>query len=262
MTTIEELWQEMEAEGGSTWRLRNSRKDGAHPLVVALEPHHGSRAMLLPVPGLELPPRREWPECRGLEWQTVRLNAVPYWGVRLRDALCTDVFSALAQDLDSRLALATTVEEAAAELFCRLRLWQQFLKAWRDGMSLEARRGLWGELYFLHARLLPALGAAEAVTGWKAGTAAHQDFQFPHAAVEVKTTSAKQPQSVRITSERQLDETGVGSLFLAVVVVDEREVIPVAGTPGQSLSALVAALRVELSIVPPLEADPKNRARG
>jgi hypothetical protein len=34
--------------------------------------------------------------------------------------------------------------------------------------------------------------------------------------VEVKTTAAKQPQSVRITSERQLDDTGVGALFLHV----------------------------------------------
>jgi hypothetical protein len=164
------------------------------------------------------------------------------------------VFTALAQDLDARLTLAQTTEESAAELFGRLKLWQQFLKAWHDGMSLEARRGLWGELYFLRATLLPAMSAAEAVTGWKAGTAAHQDFQFAHAAVEIKTTSAKQPQSVRITSERQLDETGAGKLFLNVVVVDEREVSMAAGTPGQSLPALVASIRAELA------GDPSNLA--
>lgn len=251
MTTIERLWQEMEAEGGSAWRMRHARKDAAHPLVVALEPQHGGRVLLVPVLGLVLPPRREWPECRGLEWLTVSLDAVSYWGVRLRDAMCADVFTALAQDLDARLALTTTTEQAAAELFGRLKLWQQFLKTWREGMSLEARRGLWGELHFLHARLLPAMGAAAAVIGWKAGTAAHQDFQFAHAAVEVKTTSAKQPQSVRITSERQLDETGVGELFLNVVVVDEREVGMAAGVSGQSLSALVAAVRLELAGDPP-----------
>lgn len=247
MTKIDPLWQEMEAEGGSVWRMRHARKDAAHPLVVALEPQYGGRVLLVPVSGLVLPPRREWPECRGLEWLTVSLDAVSYWGVRLRDATCADVFTALAQDLDARLALTATTEQAAAELFGRLKLWQQFLKAWREGMSLEARRGLWGELHFLHAKLLPATGAAAAVASWKAGTAAHQDFQFLHAAVEVKTTSAKQPQSVRITSERQLDETGVGALFLNVVVVDEREVGMAAGVPGQSLPALVAALRLDLA---------------
>jgi len=251
MMTIEQIWQEMEAEGGSAWRLRHARKDAAHPLVVALEPQHGGRAILMQVPGIVLPPRREWPDCRGLEWVTISLDAVSYWGVRLRDATCSDVFTALAQDLDGRLAMTVTTEEAAAALFGRLKLWQQFLKVCREGMSLEARRGLWGELHYLHACLIPALGASSAVGGWKAGTASHQDFQFPHAAVEVKTTAAKQPQTVRITSERQLDETGVGILFLNVVVVDEREVEMTAGIPGQSLPALVSALRQELASDPP-----------
>jgi hypothetical protein len=250
MMTIEQIWQEMEAEGSSAWRIRHARKDATHPLVVALEPQHGGRAILVQVPGIVLPPRREWPDCRGLEWVTVSLDAVSYWGVRLRDATCSDVFTALAQDLDSRLALTLTTEQAAGALFGRLKLWQQFLKVCREGMSLEARRGLWGELHFLHACLIPALGASSAVTGWKAGTASHQDFQFQHAAVEVKTTAAKQPQAVRITSERQLDETGVGILFLNVVVVDEREVEMAAGVPGQSLPALVSALRLELASDP------------
>lgn len=246
MTTIERLWREMEVEGGSAWRLRLARKQGAHPLVVALEPHNHSRVLLVPVTGVVLPPRREWPECRGLEWLTISLEATPYWGVRLRDATCSDVFTALAQDLDARLELTSSNEQAAAELFGRLKLWQQFLEAWREGMGLDARRGLWGELHFLHARLLSCLGPAVAIAGWKAGTAAHQDFQFSHAAVEIKTTAAKQPQSVRITSERQLDETGAGELFLHVVVVDEREVPMSEVVSGQSLPALVAALRTEL----------------
>jgi len=250
MMTIERLWQEMETEDGSVWRLRLARKQGAHPLVVALEPLHHSRVLLVPVPGVMLPPRREWPECRGLEWITINLEAIPYWGVRLRDATCADVFTALAQDLDSRLALAVGSEQSAAELFGRLKLWQQFLKAWQEGLGPEARRGLWGELHVLHAHLLPVLGPAVTVTGWKAGEAAHQDFQFSHAAVEIKTTAAKQPQSIRITSERQLDETGVGALFLHVVIVDEREVPVIAGAPGQSLPGLVAALRGELAADP------------
>jgi hypothetical protein len=250
MMTIEQIWQEMEAEGGSAWRIRHARKDATHPLVVALEPQRGGRAILVQVPGIVLPPRREWPDCRGLEWVTISLDTVSYWGVRLRDATCSDVFTALAQDLDSRLALTVTTEEAAAALFGRLKLWQQFLKVCREGMSLEARRGLWGELHFLHACLIPALGASYAVSGWKAGTGSHQDFQFPNAAVEVKTTAAKQPQTVRITSERQLDETGVGILFLNVVVVDEREVGMTDRTHGQSLPALVSALRQELASDP------------
>jgi hypothetical protein len=247
MTTIDRLWPEIEAEGGSAWRMRHARKDAAYALAVALEPQHASLVRLVPVQGLTLPTRREWPECRPLEWLTVSLDAISYWAVRLRDAMCADLFTALAQDIDARLALTKTTEQAAAELFGRLKLWQQFLGKWRNGMSLEARRRLWGELHFLHARSLTAMSAPAAIWRWKAGTAAHQAFQFLKGAAEVKTTSAKQPQGVRITSERQLDDTGVGALFLNVVIVDEREVGMEAGVPGQSLPALVAALRLELA---------------
>jgi hypothetical protein len=247
--TIEQLWIEMEAEAGANvaWLTRFARPQTGHPLLVALEQTTRARALLLPVPKVALPPRREWPECRGLELISVSLASQPHLGVRLRDPACADVFTALAEDVAPRVASASGAIQAVAELLGRLRRWQQFLTAARDMLSIEAQRGLWGELHVHRMHLLPALGAAATVAGWKASAAAHQDFQFSGGAVEVKTTAAKQPQSVRITSERQLDDTGVGALFLHVVVVDEREV-PTGGTvPGHSLSTLIADTRAELS---------------
>lgn len=224
--TIEQLWREMESEAGANiaWLTRFALPQTGHPLLVALEQAPRARALLVPVSRAALPPRREWPECRGLELISVALGSQLHLGVRLREPACADVFTALAEDVAPRVAAASDSKQAAAELLGRLRLWQQFLTASRDGLSVEAQRGLWGELHMLRAHLLPTLGAAVSVAGWKASAAAHQDFQFSGGAVEVKTTAAKQPQSVRITSERQLDETGVGALFLHVVVVDEREV--------------------------------------
>lgn len=106
---------------------------------------------------------------------------------------------------------------------------------------------MWGELQVLRTHLIPALGAAGAVAAWKAGSAAHQDFQCAAGALEVKTTAAKQPQAVRIASERQLDGTGVGALFLHVVAVDEREVAPGGTVPGESLPGLVSVVRLALA---------------
>jgi hypothetical protein len=247
--TIEQLWQEMEAEGGTNvaWLTRFARPQIGHPLLVALEQTTRARALLVPVSKAALPPRREWPECRGLELISVALGSQPHLGVRLRDAACSDVFTALAEDLAPRVAAASDPKQAAAEFLGRLRRWQQFLTASRDGLSVEAQRGLWGELHVVRAHLLPALGAASTVAGWKASAAAHQDFQFTVGAMEVKTTAAKQPQSVRITSERQLDDTGVGALFLHVVVVDEREVAVADSAPGKSLAALIADTRSGLA---------------
>lgn len=252
--TIEELWQALEAEAATArnaaWLTRRATPQPGWPLLVALEPASRTRALLLPAPRSALPPRRDWPECRGLELQTLALGADAHFAVRLRDATGADVFTALAADLAPRVAAAASGREAVTTLFGRLRRWQQFLLAARTGLSREQERALWGELHVAHAHLLPVFGPAATVAAWKAALAAHQDFQFSTGALEVKTTAAKQPQSVRITSERQLDDTGVGALFLHVVVVDEREVAPAGSTPGQSLPALIATLRAVLSIAP------------
>ncbi len=246
--TIEELWLEMEAEADDgAWLTRRVTTQVGLSLLVALEPTSRIRTLLLPVPRVALPARREWPECRGLELISVTLSSKPHLGVRLRDPACADVFTALAQDVAPRVAAANGAKKAATELLGHLRRWQQFLTATRDGLSIEEQRGLWGELHVLRAHLLPTLSAAATVAGWNASAAAHQDFQFSSGAVEVKTTAAKQPQSIRITSERQLDDTGVGALFLHVVVVDERDVPSGGSVPGQSLPVLIAAVRTQLS---------------
>jgi hypothetical protein len=109
-------------------------------------------------------------------------------------------------------------------------------------MSAEAQRGLFGELHFLREVLLPGVGAGPAAGGWKGGEQAHQDFQLQRGAVEVKTTLAKQPQVVRITSERQLDDGAAAALFLHVVALDVRD------GGGETLPAMVASLRDKLTV--------------
>ncbi len=249
---IEQLWREMEAEAqaGSSagaWLTRLAQPQPASPLLVELEVAVNRRALLLPLPKALVPARREWPVCRGLEVFSVALAGQAHLGVRLRDAACADVFTALAEDVVPRVAATTSARAAAVALLGRLRRWQKFLAAGTSGLSAEQQRGLYGELHTLRSHLLPGLGAEVAVAGWRAPQAAHQDFQFVSGAVEVKTTTAKQPQAVRITSERQLDDTGIRALFLQVVVLDEREVEPGAAGGGECLPGLVADLRSRLA---------------
>jgi hypothetical protein len=180
----------------------------------------------------------------------VSISGATHLAVRLRDAASTDVFSVLAEDVKHRVAAATRTVDAVTALLGQLRRWQQFLAASKVGLGREEERGLWGELHVLKTHLIAACGSSEAVAAWKAGSAAHQDFQRPTGALEVKTSAAKQPQSVRITSERQLDGTGVGTLFLHVVAVDEREVAPAGSAHGVSLPGLVANLRLALESEP------------
>lgn len=247
---IEELWQELEAEARasntSAWLTRFALPRLSQPLLVALETSANRRALLLPLPRAAIPGRREWPQCKGLEVFSVVIVGQPHLGVCLRDSSCADVFTALAEDVAPRVAATSSPRAAVASLLGRLRRWQKFLAAGMAGLSLEQQRGLYGELHTLRGHLLPGLGAEAAVVAWRAPRRTHQDFQLASGAVEVKTSIAKQPQSVRITSERQLDEAGIPALFLHVVVLDEREVEGVRTSVGEGLPDIVRTLRQQL----------------
>lgn len=248
---IEELWRELELEAQSGtppgWLTRYALPEPTMPLLVGLETANARRALLLPLPILAIPAKRDWPHCSGLEVFTTSLNGETYLGARLIDPSGTDVFVALAEDVARRVATASDPRNAAVVMLARLRRWQKFLAAGTGGLSIERQRGLFGELHTLRAIVAPSLGAAAAVASWRAPTRSHQDFQFGGAALEVKTTSAKQPVSIRITSERQLDPVGTRSLFLFVLVLDERETDEAsAGGVGESLPDIVRYLRAKM----------------
>ena len=242
---IEVLWKALEADvavgqtGTSGWLLRLARPQAGCPLFAALELSSRRRAVLLRLPRGFMPARRLWPRCKGLESLAIELENRAHFGVALKEPRFADVFTALAEDLTRRVIEAASSAEQARAFLGQLARWQKFLSASQDGLSEEQQRGLWGELHFLREHLVPALGPM-AIAGWKGGARAHQDFQFPCGAVEVKTTLAKQPQVVRITNERQLDDSAWPALFLQVIALETRE------RDGETLPAMVATLRAQL----------------
>lgn len=243
---IDDLWKALEADAttgkarAGGWLLRLARPAVGCPLYVALELVSRHRALLLRLPSACVPTRRHWPRCKGLEPLAVTVGGSAHFGVALKEDRFADVFTALAEDLVRRVAEAADSAAQARTFLGQLARWQKFLSASFDGLSEESQRGLWGELYFLREHLLPKVGPS-GVHGWKGGDRAHQDFQFEGSAVEVKTTLAKQPQVVRITSERQLDANTWKALFLNVVALDVRD------GSGETLPDIVASVRLKLS---------------
>ena len=240
--TIEEQWLALEQEQspGDVWRMQLARPLKGHPLFVAFDGKR--RALLLRVTAVAIPQKNHWPVCKGLEILAILLGGHAYFGVSLREARFGDVFTALAEDLARRIAqvAGNTPAKDVGVMIGQLTRWQRFLAASNVGLGPEAQRGLFGELHFLNFQLLPKCGSL-AVTAWKGPDGAHQDFQFPGVWVEVKTTLAKQPQSVRITSERQLDNTHGPSLFLHVLMLEIQE------GGGLSLPVMVGKVRDALN---------------
>jgi hypothetical protein len=104
-------------------------------------------------------------------------------------------------------------------------------------MSLERRRGLFGELYFLVNEVVEWTSPSAGLHSWKGLMKANHDFQFPNGSIEVKTTSASTPHSFRISNVLQLDDESVPNLFIYLVTVDEHE------SGMQSLPEIIDAVR-------------------
>ncbi|MEN7551868.1 PD-(D/E)XK motif protein [Rapidithrix thailandica] len=134
-----------------------------------------------------------------------------------------DIFSALCEDLISEVSETTKESSLINQLLLRLEKWRLlFEKLGQQGLSDEAQRGLYGELYFLRKFLTHSDNHEFCISSWKGPEKAIQDFQFSDWAVEVKTTHGKNHQKLQITSERQLDTSFVPSIFLYHLSLDVR----------------------------------------
>lgn len=242
--TFEELWQTLEVETQGLplagIQLRRIHPESPRDVYLGFKKPDDRRVFLLRVSQEHLPTTGVLPSLRGVEPFAAILPAdAPAHGslgLMLREIRYADIFTALVSDLAGHVARQPDDAGGVEAFLARLGKWQKFLENHSEGLSEEAQRGLYGELRFLRDHILPRLGA-EGASGWTGARRTPQDFQFPGCAVEVKTSSAKQLQTLRISSERQLDGAHVEVLFLYHLSLE-----PLRGT-GETLPQIVAAVR-------------------
>jgi hypothetical protein len=182
----------------------------------------------------------ELPKTRGIEMQFSRVDSDNgELRVILTDPSVREVFNPLATDIADTMESLRDDTDAIRIAVQRFESWRQMLQSLAiSGLNTQSRRGLFGELSFLDDYLLRVMSSGDSVRSWTGPTGSHQDFQLPHAAIEVKTSSGKEPQTVVVSSERELDDTGTGCLILAHFSLDERR-----GGTGESLNTIIDRTR-------------------
>ncbi len=240
------IWEELELEPGSAGlALRRLHADSDRDLFLCVD--LGSRMRSLRFvrswrPADKVPPL---PTAKGVRCRSElkpggrQMHVV----VELVDVALTDVFTPLVEDLARRVSAAPDDSAGTTALAQGMTEWQELFKQ-LDGTGLGAlvRRGLVGELLVMLDHVLPARGSDDSASGWTGPLKANQDFQFAGLAVEVKTSTGKQPQGLRVANERELDDTGVGVLLLVHLALDERR-----GGAGRVLPQLVAEVESALA---------------
>ncbi len=123
-------------------------------------------------------------------------------------AFCNSLISVLDGITDSAVLLSVALNH---------------IKRWRLFMSLKKLktlsdanvRGLIAELQFLRFLYQNRLSCVDAVSAWNGPDRFQQDFMFGNTAVEVKSLSGSERNTVRISSESQL-ESVCDNLFLVI----------------------------------------------
>lgn len=171
---------------------------------------------------------RKWssrvPKLRGLEldFHVKGTGNHDLLVLRLLDDESREVFHRLCLDIVSAVGKAQSEGEAIERFLGRTLRWHRLLRSGRDDrLSDEEQRGLFGELKVLRNILFPILGVRAAVGSWTGPLGAPKDFEIGRVCIEVKARRGASVPSVFISSEHQLDTTGIDALFLYVLEVTE-----------------------------------------
>lgn len=116
-----------------------------------------------------------------------------------------------------------------------------FEKQENEILSVHAQKGLVGELFFLKDYLFQKYSFAESVFFWTGSDRTNHDFQMLSNAVEIKATSGKQHKKFAISSERQLDSTGLEHLYLSLFSLNLHSNIP-----DKTLPALIRQIHAQI----------------
>ena len=120
--------------------------------------------------------------------------------------------------------------------------WKVFFeKQETEILSIASQKGLAGELHFLKDYLFQKYSFSESLFYWTGSDRTNHDFQILNNAVEVKTTSSKQHKKFTISSERQLDNTGIEHLYLSLFALNLHS-----NMPERTLPALVREIYTQI----------------
>lgn len=222
MINIEELWTRLEDESKNKTSIGIQKirilPESKFNIFLGYEKPKNRRVFLVIVSADSIPHDVQYPKSKGFEVQPIILpeeTNIVNLDLILTNPRFIDVFSCLIQDIMDQISHQENEALMVNEFLSRLVTWQQFLDQYDpEGLSDEAQRGLFGELWVLRKYLMPILGQRISIESWQRPGNKQQDFIFNGNAVEVKTTISKQHQKLQITSEHQLDDKGLHALFL------------------------------------------------
>ena len=218
MSDSHDPWAELKAPDQTT-KVSGRRVDPGLPwgLYWAIDTDRACLLILQHDPSLR--PKGRLPNLRGLEIE----SRIPQDGnrnllvVRLKDNGQRDIFYRLCVDIIAATRGAETEKQAVERFLIRTWRWHRLLRGGRDErLSDEEQKGLIGELRVMQQHLFPTVGVEACIRFWTGPLGAPKDFEIGRICIEVKARRGAATPFVSISSEHQLDASGIDALFLVV----------------------------------------------
>ena len=162
--------------------------------------------------------KRQYVNVQGIksELRFIDTNKSQGMVISLEKHVDKDLFFAMCHTLISALREVTDSATGLSVALAQVKRWKAFMAGKKRGvLSAEEIRGLFGEIAFLQQLLEHTSTEQDALKSWEGPESIQQDFIFSNTALEVKTLSGRERNSVRISSEDQLDSLN-DKLFLKV----------------------------------------------
>lgn len=243
---IQELWEEMEQspQKGLYKKLFKSDKP-FHIYVTYQQPDrfYGIAFVISDTLRIDISAFENLKDLRVSLFQDTAFNHSNLLSIQLVTPFNKDIFAALCDNVIQSVIDITTEKKRVRTIINQMEKWKSmFEKINSDGLSTAEQQGLYGELHFLQKILTKSkLQPSDVLHTWVGVDKALRDFQGTSWAVEVKTTATSNPQEVKISSERQLDESLFESLYLYHCSVE------VSKANGQTLCDKIEVIRQILS---------------
>lgn len=239
MTKIENIWIGLESETSNHSGLLYKRYSAEvlPDVFIALKVPEKLRCIAFRISNLFPFDETLWNKLKDIKIETLpdeRDKSKKFLLILLLNKQHKDIFSTLCEDFIFGVSEVSTEQTLVEKLLERMTKWQSlFEKVGKQGLSEEAQRGLYGEIYFLRYFLSNASDKNFCVKSWLGPEKSIQDFQYSNWAVEVKTTHGNNHQKIHINSERQLDDSIIEKIFLFHLSLDVRV------SNGESLNLLI-----------------------
>ena len=222
MTMSDDPWSSIDSkvQDGS---INGRRVDATLPWGLFWALGAGRRCLLVFRHQADAQPKARIPKLKGLE---IAFTEPDQHGtcillLKLLDSTQRDIFHRLCADIVSAASRAKTETEAVNLFLARTWRWHHLLRGGLDQkLSREEQKGLIGELIVIENLLLPNLSSRDAIAAWTGPLGAPKDFEIGRLCIEAKARRGAATPFIAISSEHQLDTSGVDALYLHVVELD------------------------------------------